>query len=249
MKLGLEEFQAKVVDLCREHWQKHQKAYLDSRLGLDLSRLDIDVRGSVGMKLQPFIMQHMTDKLQIRRSPTSGENITILGLFPLDAKLGEPLSAYFDFGPPKTKTPRLNPRFWAAFAVPLMPGFRRFFDLKTFLFEDVPQDQPAPDDKLEIDLSNVVPESVAHRSSEIIHRIRGWLDVNKLPITDFVAGRHLEGPHTYPPLATMEERPVSGTSRTILHALVESLNSRELARITMPLDVVAKLLNATPKDH
>jgi hypothetical protein len=228
--MDLEQTKHLIVTEVQKHWSRTGRALLIAQLGSRLgANTRTEIEADTGLKLQAFIRTNMTDDLLIHPNPRSPD---ILGLFPRDAQLAEDLSFYFQpAGQPAAK--RYRPSFWAAFAKPIAPNYRRYIRPDDLFFVDLPQTAPAPVNTLEITRDAVPPEDADGRDQLIIQSISKWLAQTSLPEQSVLLGAHTDSR-----IATEQ------TSHNLLFSILSHLDDAELKRITLPMDIVRKLARA-----
>jgi hypothetical protein len=126
---------------------------------------------------------------------------------------------------------RYHHRFWAAFAVPPQSE-QRFLDTREFTFRDASADEAPPEGLVVITPDFIAPPDVENRDKFIRERIDRWLTATGWT-RDRVAAKR---PHT-----RASDR--ASPSLSLLHAVVDALDRRQLQNLTMPLDVIAALLH------
>jgi hypothetical protein len=126
---------------------------------------------------------------------------------------------------------RYDRRFWAAFSVPLDSG-KRIMDQSDFIFSDIANDDLCPENALIITPDFVAPPDAPNRIDLITSNIERWLEKRNLVREDFAAKRAESKVIMSPELV----------HRSVLHAVIDSLDKRQLQSQSLSLDVVAALL-------
>ena len=237
----IESVKSAIVDNCRRFWREHKKAYLLSRVGLDLRGVGQYIRSVTGKNLLGFVQTDLRDLLRIEQLRRAGN---IWGLFPKDAVLTDDIDSYFEFPRPEPReggpVPRYNPRFWAAFAKPLNPGERRFISLSDLSFEDLPEAVGGTLGRLEIDRTLIASPTEPNRDKVILENIQTWIRKFGLDETRFLmrssAGLFQQKAETSQKDAEHADVP------TELEHLIEAIGNHDLPRVQLPLDIVARLL-------
>lgn len=188
-----------------------------------------------GRKLRQFLQAETADRFKLIQSdPTS----IVWGLAPLHADVTEPFNRYFRraTGP---KPPRFAPAFWKAFTLPIAEGKRRWvFDEPSIHFRDEEADS-RPEMGFEIERRFIVPSEDeaatgdVYRSS-ILTSIGSWGVETKVDPSRFSLGRKKVQASRLDPATSITE----GNNLDLLLSL---LHPTELSRISLPLDVVARL--------
>ncbi len=188
-----------------------------------------------GRKLRPFLQAETADRFKLIQSdPTS----IVWGLAPLHADVAEPFNRYFRraTGP---KPLRFAPSFWKAFTLPIEEGKRRWvFDEPSIHFRDEDADS-SPEAGYEIERRFIVPSEDGaatgdvYRSS-VLTSIGSWGVEMKVDPSRFSLGRKkVHAPRSEPA--------ASITEKNNLDLLLSLLHPTELSRISLPLDIVARL--------
>ncbi|MBA8838197.1 hypothetical protein [Ochrobactrum sp. RH2CCR150] len=196
--------------------------YLLSKLGMDIGS-DLQTIKKEEKSLANFVRKRFSDKYEII---FTGQFRNIQSLIKRNSQ--ELASLITDATTEKKDRKfRFNYRFWAAFSVPVV-GSRRFVNLDDFTFEDV--DAPPSPSYVAIDSEYITPDTSNDRDKVIYSKIISWIEDNKLETEQF-----LSKPRTH----------ISpfGHQRTLLHAIVDALDKRQLATVSLPMDVIVALMN------
>lgn len=198
--------------------------YLLSKLGMDLGP-DLKLIKQEGRTLAEFVKSRFDDKYDII---FTGEYRNIQSLIGKSSEMPA-VSEKADDVEEEKRPERFNYRFWAAFSVPF-GGKSRFLNMENFSFQDA---DAAPSGLHErIDPQFIAPEEAQDRDKLILQNIHRWIDAKGLKTEQFLAQRRIG-------------RTASNAipSRTLLHAFVDALDKKQLSSVSLPLDVVAALLN------
>ena len=226
MTLQPSDLDSRIVDLVRECWEKHRRPLLLSRLGNGddgwIGRFAKQEAGSLGAYLRHQLAA------QVRVIHHSA-NPTVAGAIPADAEI--PVHTDFDMLLDQTRgraveaTPRYHPAIWAAFRKPLDESSGRYMSVQPPpRFQDAsPEDRP--DGFVEVTREYIVGLEVEER--KVHQRIQDWLAANGLDSEPFLAKN----------MVSVARLP----SDDLLGRLLLALESDELERISMPLDIVLKL--------
>lgn len=198
--------------------------YLLSKLGKDLGP-DLKIVKEESRTLAEFVKRRLSEKYDI---VSTGEFRNIQALVKKNAHIVDTVSIADDVENEK-RPERFNYRFWAAFSVPL-EGNSRFLNIENFAFEDTDVAPSAAHEIIEAEF--IAPEQADDRDKLILENIRRWLGAKGFKAEQFLARRRIGR------AANTAER-----SRTLLHAFVDALDKKQLASVSLPLDVVAALLN------
>jgi len=219
----LTQLDAKIRSLA-EAYLATGRPYLLSRLGKDLGDDLKRVKIGYGRSLGEYVSERLADEYSVI---LMGEHRNIQALVPVSRP-------FPGIAPEKSTTaderrsPRYNYRFWAAFSVPLAEG-SRWLNVDDFTFKDI-KEKPEGND-LEIPSSLVAPEEAENRDALIKSNIATWLESNGLTQDRFIAKAAFDNKNT----------PAVG-GKSLLDAVVQALDRRQLASTTLSLDVVAELL-------
>lgn len=231
----IEDLKRSIPELTRQHWEKTRKALLLASLGQTLRRAGHDLKVELrGQKMVPFLLMELADKVKILQSPFDK---LVYGIVPVDADTGdagEPLFAR-ERGKSEEKAFRFDRRVWLAFSRPVAPGFvRALFWEPELGFEDISKQDA---EKVP---NNIVPEELIipvgkvpsdERNAVLQQNIREWFEKR---------GVNIE-------VARSKVTQAAGVlieDGSALAALIQALDPRDLSRISMPLDIIAKLVDA-----
>ena len=217
---------SRIVDLVRKCWEKYRRPLLLSRLGGEddcrIGRLAKQEAGSLGAYLRHRLAA------QVRVIHHSAKP-TVAGAIPADAEIPEntDFNMLLDqtHGRAVNTTPRYHRAFWAAFRKPLDEPNGRYMSVQPPLrFQDAsPEDRP--DGFAEITREYIAGLEVEEK--EVQQKIQDWLAANGLDSEPFLL-------KSKPTVARLP-------SDDLLGRLLLALESDELERISMPLDIVLKL--------
>ena len=217
-----EEQKLKLVGLIEDAAARHfacGQPYLLSKLGSDLGEEGRAVKGSPEKTLANFIRVHLADKFEVI---LTGRHGNIQAIIPKDGEFPTSGSNV------PSSPPRYHPRFWAAFAVPASAK-PRWFDIGSMRFED--SDSPASGDFIEVDREFIATDDQSNRDSFIKLSIDSWLEKNSIDSGKVIARSGHE--------ATGFS---ANSGKSLLEAMIETLDVRQLANTQMTLDVIAALM-------
>ena len=213
------------VRSVEDFWNEHERPLLLSALGsLEGRRISQNAKLHAG-GLRPFLETFIGDRLLVVQH---SRNRTIVGVVPIDERTQE----IEDWDPLLEKTSakpsllRLHPAFWAAFSKPIDGSLERYLQISDSVrFIDVRSDD-APQDGIHIERQHIAgPEA---RPEEIYENAMQWITKNKLDVSNFLHKPSSTGGNRLP-------------SNDLLGRLILALDSQELQRTSIPMDVVAKL--------
>jgi hypothetical protein len=223
------ELEAFIRNEVATFWAANRKAMLLSSLGLVLRRDRPELLATAENGLQRFIER--TAIAQIVRHPSQAQKI---GAVPLTVPLPDDINELFtstEHG--ASRRPRLVKEFWDAFHTPFVGSrYVIFDDGRVSIVEgQAPEAMPS----YEITHADVVEPTSATLNEKIgatWDKIVAWLARNKLDIAA-VTVRNQQG-------AAFEGR--WSPARNSLARRLACLSPADQARISIPLDLVAKLL-------
>jgi hypothetical protein len=229
------ELAAQIEALVGSTFAQRRQVVLLSYLGQALRKRGFDFREILGeQKLADFMKNELADKIRVVATPAGP---LILAAVPADVDLGAEIDPYGASGRISTtgsqasanheKRELLSRGVWFAFSHALESGKARVLRLEPdFEYEDYDVSGEKPDG-YDVPTELIVPVGSVprHQRNELIYdNIRAWAAQNG------VLFRAL--------LEAQTERP---TKRSALDLLLSTLSDSDLSRISMPLDVVAKL--------
>ncbi|MNS08994.1 hypothetical protein D3C72_404630 [compost metagenome] len=230
-----------LTSIVEAQWNDEGYAVLLSRVPSLLEQEGLDPQTILqGRKLRPLLLSEAAERLKLLQSET---NHIIWGIVPADAPVSAPFVRYFR--PSAADRPlRFAPSAWKAFTVPIAEDQRRWlFDEPAIYFEDR-QSEEAGDGGHEVERRFIVRPQEDTEESEVfrarvVATIGAWAAEQDVDPSRFALGRR-RAPATKPS-PTPPPHPVPSLSATALDQLISLLQPGELTRITMPLDVVARL--------
>jgi hypothetical protein len=229
------ELATQIETLVRETFAQRRQVVLLSYLGQALRKAGFDFREILGeQKLADFIRHQLSDKVRIVTTPAGR---LILAAVPADVDLDSEIDPYgaskraaatgSEEQPDREKREPLVRGIWFAFSHVLESGKARALRLEPeFEYEDYDPAGEKPDG-YDVPREMIVPVGSVprHERNQIIYdNIRAWSAQNG------VSFRSL--------FETQTEKQLR---RSALDTLLASLSDSDLSRISMPLDVVAKL--------
>lgn len=225
----LDALKADVITLVLESWEAGEKPYLMAKLGAELMRRGHDLKAALGsLKLAEMIRRDLADKVRIFADPNDEK---VLWAVPADVGHVDPPQR----APAAERPKRLNldRQIVEAFTTRLEPGMVRTVSFSPHLaIADVHPSTAEAAGLPVIASENLMLEPIATPADRdrLQATIETWARANDVD-TASLAPR--------PPHA----RRSAGSS--LLDAIVDALEPDERARISMPLDVVAKLMRTS----
>lgn len=199
-------------------------SYLLSKLGKDLGE-DLNLIKDNGYTLGSFIKDRFREYDVVLTGRF--KNVQTLVKKQISSQAFNAVTAAAEV---PSKNVRFHNRFWAAFSVPHKAG-TRYINMDDFSFVDAPN-APSVGNYLTIDPKYIVEAELDNRDKAILSNIYRWLTDNGLEADQFIAKKRLRGADTTGTLG----------SQTLMHAMLDVLDKKQLASVSLPLDVVATLL-------
>jgi len=194
------------------------------RVGLD----PVEVAGR--RKLLEFLQHEAEGGYQLVQNEL---NASLWAILPPDTSVSEPYSQYFpspENPKPSNDIPRFIPEFWQAFQRPLGSGLRRWlFKNGGFHYEDRSETEQL-DVGVEIEREYVRDQAALFITNEVTYaKIQEWAAKHKLDLREFI---YFVRPSTSE----------TSHSSNALEAFLKALKPYERTKISLPADVVARLL-------
>ena len=224
-ELSETELDERLVELVNQWWTTHHRPLLLSQIGgYDNGKLAAAVKAR-GRSLAAYIRNRLSDQVDVVRHD---EKPQLVGAIPAGedmAKLGGANALLEQTMRPPSGSVRFHRAFWAAFRQPLDESKGRYVSLNAPIhFQDIPLGEPRPDDFLEVDRTYIVDtEDDVH----VQGKIENWLAINSLDSAIFEVSK--------------AQTSKSSPANDLLGRLLDTLDPDQLARVSMPLDVVDRL--------
>lgn len=225
-------------------WKEYGFAVLLSRVPSLLERGGFEPEAILqGRKLRPLLEVQAAEQLKLVQSEI---NRIIWGIVPANAQLVEPYHKYFRRAT-ADRPVRFAPAVWRAFTAPIDAGRRRWlFSEPTVHFDDRSAGDPGDGGYEVPSRSIMMPENNGgrsdHFSSKVTAAIYAWANESSVDVSQFSLGRR-SGSATKPGLSP-QAGSVPSSASTALDRLLELLQPAEMTRISLPLDVIARLRSA-----
>lgn len=226
---------ASLVSEVEARWNTSCEAMLLSQVGQFLAKHGFRLQDILqGKKLLQVLNQCSAGQLKIIQDPLKP---LIWGLIPNSADDGSAV-----FPEPKARAAqsparfRFDPSIWKAFVSAIPAGHRRFIFLTPPRFQDLPDEQTPPSGAIEL-LKPTIPEAddKTHWSTHVAAAISSWAAKHGVELKAIAARTVIENRNS---------ANSTDSTETLLHELLTSLTPGERQRISLPLDIVAKLLIA-----
>lgn len=225
-----------VVSIVAEEFERTGRVVLLSNLGQDLLKGGVDYRPILDKRrLADFIRTELADRVTL--VPVPGKD-KVVGIHPAGVDLANQENPFGPAPAPKQpvgkieadeeKRPMLHRQVWFAFSHFLADGQVRLLELQPEpVYRDVPENSKLPEGGHKVDRELIVPVGSmvkSDRDAQIYENITRWARDTNIPLSGLVA--------------TKEER---AERRNLLDELLRTLGHSELARISIPLDIVKTL--------
>lgn len=234
-----EQIRRHIEEIVSQHWDQTHKALLLSKMGSPIKRAFPNAYAVMEMKLRDFV--RTCPKLHLVEHPLIREKI---GAIPAGAAIPENVIELFDrersASPGSETSPFFARIFWRAFHTPLVE--RRYAipadeNHPVRIVEGVVEDGETAYEILESDISLLPPEApLVEKVRSVSDKIRAWLKRNNLSGQQF---------RDQPDRATQQSRSTDSVAKppmSLTEALAD-LHPSDQARISIPLDIVLKMLS------
>ena len=214
--LSPESLDREIVGYVRRHWDEEQTPLLLSALGGQ-----VDIREHLkndGRSLADYLLERLADQINVIRHTT---NPTVVAAVPADA------SGDFDSLLEKARgrhagadASRFAPALWAAFRRPLDDTKERYVSVKRPIrFIDVALEE-RPKGRI------AIPREYISDAPGVYERIEKWMQENNIDRAPLLSE-----------IRASEKLPADD----VLGRFLSALDPEELARVSIPLDIVKKL--------
>jgi hypothetical protein len=224
----------KLVEIVSSYWKRLGTACLLSALGPILVRAGYNYRIILGeKKLSDFIRFECADALRIIPHPADPK---VLAVIPKDVEVSAENTEYLFSR--RSEVPKFTRGAWSAFLVELKPKMKRFLNTQPpFEFTDIPEyGALPPDNYVEVDRTYIRPSFEAYvPPAKTQEKLEEWAANKRIDLNIFKTERLTKSEAIFAGETTRH------SSRAI-DVLLSSLSNDELARISLPLDIVKKLL-------
>jgi len=191
-----------------------------------------------GRKLTEIISKEFSDEIQIVRYSLSAQKI---GLIPKSKyELGKDDDYFKKQDKPLVrlkKPPHIPNVIWLAFSRPLAEGFARYISKEPKLsYRDIKVGAASKIAEIKInkDLLVIDADSDKVKHDELVKNVDQWILENLSEVRKDVSAERV--------IPTLASLPVGKDS--VLHRMLASLTTEDLARISLPMDIVEKLLKS-----
>lgn len=242
----LEQF---TVDLVRDHWQKTGRGLRTTELGSKLGSIYPGYKERIKGKLTTYVEFALNDHVKIVRDPSNAKAQAVV---PADVDLPDALEQLFRSGD------LFSGPIWAAFSRPIEFG-KRYVQLggeidhpEWYSILNLEKSEAVPDGVFEILSTDIVDENLpqgSERNEVIEEKISDWAERNAVDRKLFFRGRLAPRPPGGQPKEYREFRsvdtPLTDDQLVQLKNSIKLIHPDDQRRISIPLDIVAKLIRQT----
>lgn len=222
----------------QEVWDREQRALMLSRVPQVLKDAGIDAGELLqGRKLRPFLEAEGAGHFNLIQSE---RNHIVWGILPSAVAASRPYDQYL-LRPEAERALRFAHAAWVAFTTPIEPGRRRWItDEPSVHFQDLAEDAE-PGAGYHIDRRYIAEGDARGEvgGAVVVARIGEWAAEQKVDPSRFALGRRKS------PVPRGDRAQPVGESA--LDQLLGILLPSELTRMSIPLDVVARLRSTKPR--
>lgn len=221
-----------------------RQSYASSKQGIILSRVPSILRQSgieksdilsEGRKLRELIASEAGSHLRLVQNE---ESLLDWAILPHDLQISEPHSKYF----PSLKEPSAGPSpkrfisiFWQGFTRHVPNGHKRWLVRGQRLSIEDRVGAVTPDGAVEIERTYTAkPDELVIASSEVMTRIEAWANAHKIDPNEFLVKSN-----------DLRQSRAAKSEGQSLASMIKSMTAEDLARITIPLDIVARYLTSS----
>lgn len=226
---------AELGRIVEERWRTTGRPVLLSAVPGLLRNVGINIKAiSGGRSLRAFIetAAGSHESFRLHRDPASP---LIWGLVPSSAAVQSDQNLRLGMPPPNAESTgpvsRAHPAVWKAFNTPLADGFRRFISLDPIHYKDIKAGvNTEPEGMVEVRSPYLAEEGAHEAPHRVADRIGEWIAENGLDRDRFFVSRR--------------RSTLSAANQTRLAVLLSLFKEDELSRVSIPLDVIARLEKA-----
>lgn len=226
--MTIAELKDKIFQVVDDFWNSKERPVLLSLLGsLENASIAKNVK-KLGFSLREFLSQEMSESVSVG---THSKNKVLVGVYPkrigalgqakLDSLLEENSSV-------SSSMPRFHKTYWAAFKVSLARTERRYVSISDQpSFRDIGAKEAPPANAVEVDRKFITTSS-ASSDQDVYSQVVEWAKENDIELDWLTLGFYSKR---------------SSQPENLMLSLLEALDPTDLKRVSVPLDVVQKLLN------
>lgn len=239
--MAIEEWKTILSKACNEYWEKENAALLLSSIPGVFASNGIDVQTVLqGRKLKDVLTQETSGLFRVLQND---KDRLVWGIVPSSVEIDTQSTQYFktplNTGHRQDQPPRYKPAFWKAFASELNIDEKRYlFSEPRLYYIDKPKDDAPPLGAIEVEKKFTGGNDSTDKKSsetETVSRISSWLTSHGADLSLYLIKKH---------------KIQAKTTKSAMEELLAFFKPKELSRISVPLDIIARLVDTEPtKDH
>lgn len=232
---------AKILEFVRDCWSDGKVALLSKIGALESSTVGAFAKTSPSRSLKAYILQNLSDDVRLVSHSNIEGTVSAVPINDDTASI-QSFDAYIEKSLPSEATGRprrFKASVWAAFRKSLPDGLNRFIRFEPYIsFRDTGDDNPESDE-LPIDRPYVAADD--HTTDhEVYENVLKWAGDNNVDPGQLVRSPPLRDSGREGDLARAD-------ARSVLDAVLVALDDDDLARLSVPLDIVKKLRTKRPR--
>ena len=217
----------RIKNLVQEHWNAHGTPMLLSQLGSQIRPEDAKAIKNESENLAAYLRDRLANSVEVMQS---SEIPAIIAAVPANVMTDSniDIDAALSRTRRRVEFPRFHPSFWAAFVKKATPQSRRYVSVgpPPPRFQELRDDTPPSTDGIEVSEDYIVGSD--DNIADVHSSIKRWLIDHNLNESLFLADGESRRQQRLPP-------------DDLLGRLIMALNSDDLKRMPIPLDIVSKL--------
>lgn len=228
--MTIEKLKVQIIQMVEDFWSDKERPLLFSRLG---SANNADVSRKVkklGFTLGEFLSEEMSENILVG---SHSEKSFLVGAFPkkigsLEQKKLDRLLEENSSTSTSSNIPRFHKTYWAAFKVRLNDKERRYLSISDEpSFLDIDMGENPPEGTIEVERKFLTTPDTSS-DHDIYNKLIEWAKIYNIEVDKLILGYYSKG---------------KSNSESIMHSILEALDVTDLQRMSIPLDIVQKLLN------
>lgn len=218
-----------IARLTQVHWINTNSPFLLSAMGPELKERGFDFQAIMRpLRLRQFVEYFLDDRLKVISDPNTPLKIGAVPKEALDSATPAELFSHTKTEVGVGEFYRLKPSIFSAFVKELPQGYKRYVDIKSknYRYRDLPEEESVGSDFMPIERTKIVSDfdSTVTKKKILYANFEDWVENHGLKLGDFTF-----------------ESADARRGHDIMSEILERLSNEELARISMPLDIVKKL--------
>lgn len=187
--------------------------------------------------LKEFILDYLADRIELTTDP---DHPLLVSAHPKGADVDAVVPIAREEATPKHRpAPEFDKAVWAAFAIPIERDRRRYLSKEMpFRFVDLSEGDPAPPNTFEIPrvliVSRDIPRHDPVRKTNVLRNIQRWIEEEQLEERLFLQKKEGLG----------EQADLQKAGVDALLRFIEVVPESERARISIPLDILKKIIRS-----